>query len=76
MLAAFVACREESEARNQRFNMVHITFAKKEAALRERADEAELMADHLRQVQPDLCMVVPHKVSVQRVKSVPHSQIP
>lgn len=49
-----VICREESEARNQRFNVVHVSFAKKEAALRERADEAELMGEHLRQVHPDL----------------------
>lgn len=42
--------RKESEGRNQRFSMVHVSFAKKEAALRERADEAEAAAEHLRQV--------------------------
>lgn len=48
--SVLLLCREESEARNQRFSMVHMSFAKKEAALRERADEAEMTAEHLRQV--------------------------
>jgi septation ring formation regulator EzrA len=45
-------CREENESRAQRFSMVHVSFAKKEAALQQRADEAELAAEHLRQVLP------------------------
>lgn len=44
------ARRVESEARAQRFSVVHLSFAKKEAALKERLDEAELNAEHLRQV--------------------------
>ena len=43
--------RAESEGRTQRFNVVHLSFAKKEAALKERAEEAELAAERLRQVR-------------------------
>jgi hypothetical protein len=45
------ARRGESESRAQRFSVVHLAFAKKEAALKERAEEAELTAEHLRQVR-------------------------
>lgn len=43
--------RGESESRAQRFNVVHLSFAKKEAALQQRAEEAELTVEHLRQVR-------------------------
>ncbi len=50
IVCSIVMCREESEARSQRFGMVHVSFSKKEATLRERADQAEMTAEHLRQV--------------------------
>ena len=43
--------REENEQRSQRFSVVHVSFAKKEAVLQQRADDAEATAEHLRQVR-------------------------
>jgi len=46
--------RQEGEARAQRFSVVHVAFAKKEAALRERTEAAEAAAERHRQVSgPD-----------------------
>jgi len=42
--------RQEGEARAQRFSLVHVAFARKEAALRERAEAAEAAAERQRQV--------------------------
>ena len=52
MRLCWLARRAESESRAQRFSVVHLSFAKKEAALKERLDEAELTAEHLRQARP------------------------
>ncbi len=43
-------CRQEGEARAQRFSVVHVAFSKKEATLRERAEAAEAHAERHRQV--------------------------
>jgi len=43
--------RQEGEARAQRFSVVHVAFAKKEAALRERSEAAEAAAERHRQAR-------------------------